>query len=201
MASRVWIEDDPEDFTLEGFSLRSTNSVPPAYTKMDPPQKRTSEIWFSFAVIAVPLVSLSAMLLGIVLYFRVQRSTSSSFTTEEDEPGVYYVRISATTLVLLASFSSSVAPTLIGFLMTLVRYPISQHIVRHSEMENLEELPTPYQLGLLITLFESGIGAIWPWIKYMASAWYTKRKTVHAVTASVIALMTAIYMMYLLSIR
>src|ERR1700738_517561 len=96
----------------------------PAGTKSFPSQRRvfgTSDILFAFAVISVPLAVFSAALIGIVLGFRVQHSAASMPTlgTEEYEPGVYYVRISSTTFVLLASFSSSIVPTIIGFVMFL----------------------------------------------------------------------------------
>jgi hypothetical protein len=180
----------------EATRPRSTSTAPPAYR---PPETRSSsEIWFAFAIITVPLVVLSATLVAIVLHYRVEHTQELSFPllgTEVDEPGVYYVRISATTLVLLASFSSAVAPTLVGFLMTLVRYQVSRDIVRHSERGNLHQLPTGYQLGLLITIFDSGIRAIWPWMRY---TWQTKRRIVGAVTTSAWALTGAISLMYAL---
>jgi hypothetical protein len=172
----------------------STSTAPPGYKPTE--TRCSSEIWVTFAIITVPLVVLSATLVAIVLHLRVKHTEQLSFPplgTVVDEPGVYYVRISATTLVLLASFSSTVAPTLVGFLMTLVRYPISRDIVRHSQRRNLHQLPTGYQLGLLITIFDSGIRAIWPWINYI---WQTKRRIVSAVTTAGLALTGAISLMY-----
>lgn len=106
------------------------------------------DILFTCSVISFPFVALSAALLGVIFKYRIKHTNPS-----DDEPGVYYVRINATTLVLLASFSSSVAPLLISFFMNLLSYPISRRIIKLSEQERPRSLlPTPYQFTLIIAL-------------------------------------------------
>jgi hypothetical protein len=98
------------------------------------------EIMRAFIIIFFPLASLSAALIGIVRARRVQSMHFSSSSAldmngDENEPGVYLVRINSTTLVLLASFCSSLAPSLVVFVMNLFSYPVSRHILHTSDIQ------------------------------------------------------------------
>jgi hypothetical protein len=154
---------------------------------------RTTEISVALAVISAPLFLVSAALIGLVAIRRVKQQSSSSeiFAVEQDEPSVYYVNISSTTLVLLASFSSTLAPTLVGFVMSLFSYSISQRVLRLSETEQLWELPTPYQLVVLVSLLTGNISALWQWMKY-TFRW----RTVSVVNASAWGLILAYVLVY-----
>ena len=93
-----------------------------------------SEIWVALGVVSIPLVIVSGLLLGIIFTRRVRPTESASsalaFNVNEDESNAYYVQISSTTLVLLASFSSTIASIIVGFVMTLLAYPVSRHLLR-----------------------------------------------------------------------
>lgn len=108
--------------------------------------------------------------------------------SEVYEKSVYYVRINSSALVLLGSFSSSIASILITAFMTLVSYPVARQLLKASQRpaQRDRELPTPYQLGFLITLLNGGIAAIWHWIKYM----FSRNKAVGAVKISVFGLVS-----------
>jgi len=76
-------------------------------------------------VICLPLFVFSASLVSITFFRRVKHDSTASplgysFDPRENDTASYYLQISSTTWALLASFSSSVAPILVGFLMTVV---------------------------------------------------------------------------------
>lgn len=148
------------------------------------------------AFIFISLVGLSVGLLGMVFVRRIQHTTSKSNSLligEEDESGVYYIRISATTLVLLSSLSSTIASIIVSFFMSLVAYPISHSLLQVSNSRNLTGLPTPYQLGLLVMSLNGQIVSLWHWTKDRFS---TKVRTPKVVTKSLSALAIANILVY-----
>lgn len=157
------------------------------------------EIWLALGVISIPLVVISSLLLGIVFIRRVQptKSTSSALAinTNEQEPRVYYVQISSTTLVLLASFSSTISSILVGFIMTFLAYPISRHLLRAMQLGNPRSIPRLYQLGLLITLLNaSGLAVLWRWVKYRIAR--SRHKAVGVLNAAGCGLVLANVLVY-----
>ena len=164
----------------------------------------TQTIFLSLAVISIPLTLFTALLIGIVFHYRLQRNHPSSLSylsslTQDDEPNVYYVQFSATKLVLLASVSSSVAPILTSFFMTLLSYSVARRIREYSKARKLGELPTPCQLGLLITTVNDISSALWQWVKYVWGR-KTNIKTVETVKFSVWGLTTINLFMYYLAL-
>jgi len=133
-----------------------------------------------FAIAFFPPVALSAILLVLVFYNLVHHNETTypdlSLPGETDENGVYYVRLNSTILVLLSSFSSTVAPILTGFFLSLVSYVVSLNFLRLSQSRDITKLPSPFQVGLLVSALGGGkLGSLWTWIKY--KGWTKKRKT------------------------
>ena len=149
------------------------------------------DIILCFAAIFIPFAVLSAVLVGVVLVFRVTIAPSSisGSSLEKTDTDVYYVDISATTLVLIASYSSTIASLIIGFTISLSFFPLAAKISTYSQRERLTYLPTPYQLGLLIALRNGSIGSLWSWIKY-TFARKGERKTRVVKTAGLAVMMT-----------
>jgi hypothetical protein len=147
-----------------------TNTISPKGPLIGPASTSNGgpwEILTAFVVVTFPLTILSAALIGVVMAYRIKQSPSSiPNSSPEVDNGVYYVNLSASTVALISSYSSTVAPLAAGFAMTLVFYSLSRHIVRDSQKQITTNLPTPYQIGLLITLRSGGVGSLWPWIKY-----------------------------------
>ena len=110
------------------------------------------------AAISIPMIALSGILLGLVFAYQV---------TPNSDSGIYLVDFSATRLITIASWTSSVAPFLPGFVMTLLSFPAARHLQRSSEWGRTASLPTPYQLNLYLQLLYGGIGALWQWTKYI----------------------------------
>lgn len=168
--------------TLESRMLSDKKELPPS-SSIGAGGQSSQHGWFSIrcakfgnmvvalTLVAFPLAIFSVSLVFLVLERRVRHTPPSapslSFQCEEDEPGVFYVRIGSTTLVLLGSFSSSIAPVLVGFAMTLLSYSVAQRMLYLSNAERLQDLPTPYQIVLLIKMLDGSFGVLWKWLKYI----------------------------------
>jgi hypothetical protein len=189
----------PSSSTLhEERSVRGERADTQEQPAHEPMKGGKTEILLTVGVIVIPLSIISAVLLGVVFLRRIEypetSSTGLDSNTGTNEAGVYYVRVSSTTLVLLASFSSSVSTILISFFMLLISYPISKRILRSSELRNTDNLPTSYQFGLLIASLY-GIGAFWQWTKYTLG-WTHRSKMVGIVKGSLCGLVIATTFMY-----
>ncbi|KAJ9663076.1 hypothetical protein H2198_001068 [Neophaeococcomyces mojaviensis] len=121
---------------------------------------RVKEILIAFAVMTVPMIVFSALLLGLIFHYRVVQNAFASenlaFSSGQDDSDVFFVKISATTLITIASWSSTVAPILVGFAVTLTSYPIASGMLSASVKQEPAQLPTPYQLSLLLEMLSSG---------------------------------------------
>ena len=130
-----------------------------------------AHIFVAMRVATLPLLILSATLLGLIFRYRANQAhdASSSFlpqlVTAVDE-SAYFVDFSATRLLTLASWTSSVAPMLPMFAMNLISYPVAQRILRSSKPRQARDLPTRYQIHLYLELLEGGVGSLWKWFKY-----------------------------------
>ncbi|KAE8363926.1 hypothetical protein BDV27DRAFT_165167 [Aspergillus caelatus] len=78
-------------------------------------------------------------------------------------------------LLFLASWASSVATMLSGFMLTLASFPIARRFFQDVQSSRLNRLPTPYQLALTLKFLDgSTLAAIWGWVVYLFS-WRKKR--------------------------
>lgn len=115
-----------------------------------------------------PLLAFSAILLGLV-YFNLwdkrqdkptDLSLSSGYLSD-----TLYVAYSATSLILVASWSSSVAIPLVRSLLTLTSYPVAAHMMMVSDRNLTTLLPTASQLGLIIELLDGRKTALLTWFR------------------------------------
>ncbi|EXJ70190.1 uncharacterized protein A1O5_06258 [Cladophialophora psammophila CBS 110553] len=141
---------------------------------------RLKEILIAFAVMTVPMIAFSALLLGLVFHYRVVlndfASENLAFDSGQNDSGVFFVNISATTLITIASWSSTVAPILVGFAVTLISYPVASGILSASVKQKPGQLPTPYQFSLLLKMLTSGSpSALWSWLQY-SFGWRGRRE-------------------------
>lgn len=141
---------------------------------------RTKEILLAFSIMTIPLICFSALLLGLLFHFRVKPSGSISsnlsFDTDYNESNVIYIRMSATTFTTIASWSSTVAPLLVGFAVTLVSYPVAKSILVAAQKNDVVQLPTPFQLSLVLRILSGGYaGSLLSWLQY-TFGWLGKRE-------------------------
>jgi hypothetical protein len=117
---------------------------------------------------------LAIILIIFVYHFQISHSTTNinpslQFPGLTDESDVYYVNLSATFITAVASWSSSLAPLLVGFILALYSYPLSKSYLEQMRrgQNNDPNLFTPYQLAIALRfLGGGGVGAIWNWSKY-----------------------------------
>ena len=153
-----------------------------------------TEIVLACLVISIPMLVLSAGLLGIIYAFRVvQPEADLSYPGPSDgvdiDPSAYLVNYSATRLITIASWSSSIAPLLPGFVMILISFPAARRFLRSSQADQENDLPTPYQLGLYLQILTGGVGSLWLWIKYRF--WSKRERQASVVTLLVLNLSSA----------
>ena len=122
----------------------------------------------------IPMLSLAAALLIIVYTNRVEDPSISTRSELGDSSGtrdssVLYIDYDATRLATIASWASSVAFLLPGFIMTLFWYHVAHSFQHDSQAVTIPKLPTPYQLGLLLALKSGGLQPLWDWIVYLFS--------------------------------
>jgi hypothetical protein len=131
-----------------------------------------SIIWPILAI-TVPISLLCATLLGTVYGFRVKSRPNIFAVPDGDSTnwqGSYVlVHYSATRLVFVASFLSSLAPILAGFIMTLWTLPIAQSMRIASMTAQYNQLPTPYQLSLIIGMSLASYERLWRYFGYILS--------------------------------
>jgi hypothetical protein len=127
---------------------------------------RYSGIFWNFVMLTIPMLFFVAVLLGLIFRYRIP-FPNLRLLVEPNEGGVYYVRLSSTILVFIASWSSSLAPTLATFAFALVAYPMAGKYLRAAKAERTNDLMTPYQLFLILRFLDGGVfKALWSWLRY-----------------------------------
>ncbi|KAF2396113.1 hypothetical protein EJ06DRAFT_243819 [Trichodelitschia bisporula] len=147
------------------------------------PKKRISSsgavVLLACCVITLPMVTISGALLGLILKHRIATSTLRFHNTElnsDPSSSSYYIAFHSSTLVALASWSSTIAPFLVGFAITLVSYPVAHDILPTSKLRDppAAELLSPYQFSMLVRmLLSSGPVSMFHW---GASVGWSKEK-------------------------
>ncbi|KAB8262300.1 hypothetical protein BDV32DRAFT_157426 [Aspergillus pseudonomiae] len=78
--------------------------------------------------------------------------------------------MNSSVLLFLASWASSVATMLSGFMLTLASFPIARRFFQDVQSSRVDRLPTPYQLALTLKFLDgSTLAAIWGWLVYLVS--------------------------------
>jgi hypothetical protein len=137
-------------------------------------QGRIREILIAFTVMTLPIIIFTSILLGLVFHYRVTQNDSISgdlaSNSDLSHSNVYFVQLSATTLITVASWSSTIAPILVGFAVTLISYPVARGLLTATEKHESAQLPTPFQLSLIVRMISSGtFPALWNWLTYSVS--------------------------------
>jgi hypothetical protein len=139
-------------------------------------RKSTVTILFYSSVICVPLLVFSIVLLGLVFKYRVGHVASEG----SEIPGRFYlVDFPAARLIFVSSWSNSIAPRLMGVATALYLFSLTKALIRKSSSSSLTttELPTPYQLAVLICISSGSIFQLWKYAKYRLSGSKTRLKT------------------------
>lgn len=128
----------------------------------------------------LPMLLFSALLLGLIFHYKVSQnafvSPNLQFATLADDKKAILVGLSATTLTIIASWSSTLAPILVGSAVTLISFPVAKKVLQAGEKNEAKELPTPWQLALMLRMMANGSpSSLWQWVKY-AFRWRGKKE-------------------------
>jgi hypothetical protein len=129
-----------------------------------------------FILLQLCLLSPSAVLLTLVLYYRVG-SGRSLFAEAENatDKHVVYVNLSSTILANISSVSSTLAPYLVGLVMAVWSPYVARTLLEASEehSETSQRLPTPFQFSLLANMRAGRSEQLW---KYASSYFESHRR-------------------------
>ncbi|KJK68162.1 hypothetical protein P875_00108587 [Aspergillus parasiticus SU-1] len=144
--------------------------------------------WSSF-VVTIPILALTVAFLVLVFKYRVSHGDApfESLRTSavKDDGNALYVNMNSSILLFLASWASSVATMLSGFMLTLASFPIARRFFQDIQSSRVTRLPTPYQLALTLKFLDgSTLGAIWSWIVYLVSWRKTRAPLTPPLTAA-----------------
>ncbi|KAF5684310.1 hypothetical protein FCIRC_4014 [Fusarium circinatum] len=156
-------------------------TMPTPATEVPNPTTRirgvVKEIWVACLISSIPLIAFSALLLGLVFHYQVtpKSPNSPSFqSAASTDPNVIYVDFPATTLIIVASWSSTMAPLILPFLLTLVSFPVSRTLIQASQSNDRTKQPTPRQYALILRIMSNAsLSALWSCITYLFTS---KRK-------------------------
>ena len=130
------------------------------------------EIGLASAVLILPMLILTATLLTLVWGHQMPNHSSTySYNNKTELPlgSAYFVNYSATTLVYIASLSSTLATLLISAAMILFSYSLARSMTRSSDANNTSKLPSPFQLQLLIRIIDGRLTALGSYLLYAFS--------------------------------
>lgn len=143
-----------------------------------------SAVLIPSCIIILPMLLFPAILLGVVFHYRISGSAplfpSLASPSAEPDQNAYYVNMSVTTIATIASWSSSVALSLVGFAMALWTFSISSSVLAQTHGEKYTELPTPFQFALLLKLISGGMAPLWDVFSYRWG-WKKKRSKISPV--------------------
>lgn len=115
------------------------------------------------------MLGLSAIL-SVLVYSHHMPNNSSTYTigngTAKPLGSAYYVDYSATTLVYIASLSSTAATLLLSAAMVLSSYFFASSLAKQSDNGEDSLLPSPYQLELLIRMVDGRLTVLWSYMLY-----------------------------------
>ena len=128
------------------------------------------EIVLASVVLIIPTSTLTALLLALVFGHQMPyHSSTYSYNSETELPlgSAYFVNYSATTLVYVASLSSTFATLLISAAMILFSYSLARSMTLESDANNTPKLPSPFQLQLLIRMVDGRLTALGSYLLYV----------------------------------
>jgi hypothetical protein len=153
-------------------SIIENESIKDAHSRKHP-WDFVHDILLAAAILTIPLLILTAALLFLVFSYLIKPATFNSlgFPINQNahiSSDAYYINFSATSLTTVASWCSSLAPLLPPTVMTLLLYHISAMLKTKSENHANQELPTPFQLSLLVSFSEASLLSLWRWFVYIS---------------------------------
>ena len=132
-----------------------------------------SDLIISAVTVTIPLLLLSAVLLGLIFYYRVDtRTVSMSFNTPSNRThgdDAYLVNFDATKLTAVADWCSTVAGALPACFMGLWSYRYVALLKKMSDKTEISHLPSPFQINLFLDLQSGSMTSLYTGLRYVFS--------------------------------
>jgi hypothetical protein len=166
-------QQEPDNKLFTGAGQRELDTASGSSGSSLRGRSRLSAIIWPAMIVTLPIAWLCGVLLGMTYGYRV-RSEPSLFSSINNEQlnrprGYLLINYSATRLVIIASFTSTLAPILAGSIMSLWTLPIARSMKIASSTTQYSQLPTPYQLSLVIGISLASYQRLWRYYEYMLS--------------------------------
>ena len=193
---------DQQDFSYDpALPQESRNGVQEVYRPHSRMPGGKRAIYLALACIVVPMLGLSAILIGLVYGYQVQRNQRTASPLDllqgsDTDDSAYYVHINSTTFATIASWSSTVAPLLVVATMSLASFPTARRL-REKSIAGSIDLPTPFQLSLLLESLTGSIMSVWTLIRYRR--WPHKQPLASLVRSAFVILLLASIMGYIVA--
>ncbi|EXJ65392.1 hypothetical protein A1O7_01733 [Cladophialophora yegresii CBS 114405] len=169
-------------------TLPESEKLVPITAHSHPIEGALRDIYWALCCISLPMLVLTAIFMGLVYAYKVSHGVGTADSSlglpVSDDPYAYYVNYSATRLITVSSWTSTVTSFASSFVMALVSYPLAKSYLSRSQAPSLEKLPTPYQLRLIIGCVGGGFGSLWSWLQYCFWRQRSKQPTLLWVSAS-----------------
>jgi hypothetical protein len=129
------------------------------------------DITWALTCLSLPMLVLTAIFLGLVYGYEVSNKPGASTdllgrTSSLQDGSAYYIDYSATRLITVSSWTSTVTSFTVTFIMVLASYPLAKDFMKKSQSGAIESLPTTYQLSLIVGLLQGGLEPLWSWVRY-----------------------------------
>lgn len=158
---------------------------------------KNREIVWSALLLTLPLLILTCVFFAFVFGYQVDIEDApferlKGNGSALDDGSAYYVNLSATFLIFLASWMSSLAPMLTGVAITLAAYPVAGKLLEDTTSQNPEKLMTPFQFNLAVRLIDgSAWSGLWNVTRYRFG--WGKRNRSHSGALAALIRMTLIF--------
>lgn len=147
-------------------------------SKQDAPARlegAIEDITLALLTITLPMFTLTGVFLGLVYTNKVANPPGDS--------SAYYIDYSATRLATVSSWTSTATSLIFPFSATLLAYPMAKSFYQRSSAPDPSQLPTPYQLSIMIGLLGGGLGPMWTHVRYFFWKGRPRIPTVLSLTA------------------
>lgn len=157
------------------------------------PQGRMTEGYFGiylkiFAFLLPPL--LFAAIFSFYVFANIVPNEKSFYVNDQNVKqslgSAFYVSVSASKLLFVASWTSTVVMTLIPIAMLLFSYPVAQKLIQHSDNQSLHDLPSPYQFDLLVRVLFGSTSSLWFLFWYLIDSKKKKLPIISELSKSVV---------------
>ena len=155
----------------ETIEMRSCWCRPSASRPLWSPHRKTHtrNILVACCVVALPMVAFTLIILAFVFANTVNNHgcsfndlCSAAGLMNATSNSYYYVDFSATSLVFISSWSSTISFALVSVLMTIHAYSVAAQLLRvSSSEEDVGAGLSPYQLSLLLRVLSAELLTLW----------------------------------------